>query len=121
MGAQTKVTLALVILAGNLANVSSTAAQDFPSRNITLIIPVSAGGGLDALGRVFGQRLAAGFGSTVIVDNRPGANSVIGAEVVARAHRTDTPCCLAMAFLPRVRRFHPNPPLTSSAILHLFH
>lgn len=60
-------------------------AQDFPSRNITIVVPFPAGGGNDILGRLIGQRLAAAFGRTVIVDNRPGASGNIGAESVVRA------------------------------------
>jgi tripartite-type tricarboxylate transporter receptor subunit TctC len=60
-------------------------AQDFPSRNITIIVPFPAGGGNDIFGRLIGQRLAAAFGRTVIVDNRPGASGNIGAEAVVRA------------------------------------
>lgn len=60
-------------------------AQDFPSRNITIIVPFPPGGGNDIFGRLIGQRLAAAFGRTVIVDNRPGASGNIGAEAVVRA------------------------------------
>jgi len=60
-------------------------AQEFPSRNITIIVPFPAGGGNDIFGRLIGQRLAAAFGRTVIVDNRSGASGNIGAEAVVRA------------------------------------
>lgn len=60
-------------------------AQDFPSRNLTVIVPTTAGGGSDMQARIIGQRLAAAFGRTVIVENRPGASGNIGAEAVARA------------------------------------
>jgi len=60
-------------------------AQEYPSRNVTIIVPFPAGGGNDIFARLIGQRLAAAFGRTVIVDNRPGASGNIGAEAVVRA------------------------------------
>ena len=60
-------------------------AQEFPSRNVTIIVPFPAGGGNDIFARLIGQRLAAALGRTVIVDNRAGASGNIGAEAVVRA------------------------------------
>ena len=57
----------------------------WPSRAIRLVVPSSAGGGTDVLARVVGERMAERLGQSVIVDNRPGANGIIGAEAVARA------------------------------------
>ena len=62
-----------------------TSAQEFPSRQITIIVPVSAGGGSDTFARAIAQKLSTGFGRIVLVDNRPGASSTIGTEVVVRA------------------------------------
>jgi tripartite-type tricarboxylate transporter receptor subunit TctC len=61
------------------------AAQPYPARPIRLISPAPPGGSTDTLARVVGTRLAEAFGQQVIVDNRPGAGSVIGTELVARA------------------------------------
>ena len=75
-----------LVVAGDAALIHVVAnAQDFPSRAITIIVPLPAGGGPDIFGRLIGQRLAAGLGKPVIVDNRPGATGYIGAEAVARA------------------------------------
>ena len=59
--------------------------QDFPTRNITLIVPFPPGGGTDLFARAIGQQLAAKYGKAVIIDNRPGASGNIGAESVVRA------------------------------------
>jgi tripartite-type tricarboxylate transporter receptor subunit TctC len=60
-------------------------AQAYPSRAVRLIIPFSAGGAADVPGRILTQRLAQLIGHPVVVDNRPGVGSAIGAEAVAKA------------------------------------
>ena len=60
-------------------------AQDYPNRAVTLVVPYPAGGGLDALARVLGQKLADRLGKPVVVENRTGAGTVIGAASVAKA------------------------------------
>ena len=65
---------------------SSVAAQDaFPSRPITLVVPFPAGGGGDAQGRILAQKLGEKLGQSVVVDNRPGAGTAIGASYVSKA------------------------------------
>lgn len=61
------------------------AAQAFPSRPVRLIVPQSAGGSTDVIARVVAQKMAEGLGQTVIVDNRPGAGSLNGTEMVVHA------------------------------------
>src|SRR5215207_3694837 len=65
--------------------VSGAAAQDYPSKPITLIVPFPAGGGVDVIGRIIGEKLAAALGQPVIIDNRGGAAGVIGTRVAARS------------------------------------
>jgi len=65
--------------------VSVAAAQPYPSRPITLIVPFAAGGPADFLGRLIGQRMGEDLGQQIVVDNRPGANTIIGAQAVAKA------------------------------------
>lgn len=60
-------------------------AEGFPSKPIRIIVPYVAGGTTDLLARAVGQRLSERFGQTVVVENRPGANGMIGADVVAKA------------------------------------
>ena len=60
-------------------------AQNWPSRPVRAIVPVSAGSGIDIVGRVTSQRLAQALGQPVVVENRPGAGTTIGAAVVAKA------------------------------------
>ena len=64
---------------------AQAAAPKFPSKTVTLVIPYSAGGGTDVVGRLFAQKLSELWGQSVIVDNRTGANGAIGSSLVARA------------------------------------
>ena len=61
------------------------AADAFPSRPITVVIPFPPGGATDVLGRVIGQKLGDTLGQTVVVENRAGAGTIIGASYVAKA------------------------------------
>src|SRR6185436_8451187 len=74
--------LAIVVLA--CLSVPS-AAQDYPSRPITLIVPFPAGGGTDAMARIVADKLSAALGQQVVVDNRGGAGGLIGTRAVAKA------------------------------------
>ena len=68
-----------------LAFLPPAAAQPYPARPITLIVPFAPGGPADVLGRVIGQRLGEELGQQVVIDNRSGANTIVGAQAVARA------------------------------------
>lgn len=61
------------------------AADDYPSRPVRFISPFSAGGGTDAVARVLAQRMGEAMGKVFVVDNRGGADGVIGTELAARS------------------------------------
>lgn len=63
----------------------TTAAGQYPNRPVRLIIPFAPGGGSDVLARMLAPRLAERFGQPVVVDNRPAAAGVVGADIVAKA------------------------------------
>jgi tripartite-type tricarboxylate transporter receptor subunit TctC len=75
----------LVALLAGPADAQSTQTAAFPTRPLRFIVPFPAGGTLDVLARTIANKLAPALGQPVIVENRPGASGVIGAEVVARA------------------------------------
>jgi tripartite-type tricarboxylate transporter receptor subunit TctC len=64
---------------------SAPALGQYPSRPVHLVVPAAAGGTIDILARVLSDRLAAGLGQPVLVENRPGAGTNIGMEAVVRA------------------------------------
>lgn len=61
------------------------ASAGFPQRAVTIVVPGPAGGGTDQVARIVGDALAARLGVPVVIDNKPGATGMIGAEAVARA------------------------------------
>jgi len=67
-------------------SLAPAAAQDaYPSRAIRIVVPFPAGGPSDVLARIIGDRMSADFGQGVVVENRSGANTLIGAQFVAKA------------------------------------
>jgi tripartite-type tricarboxylate transporter receptor subunit TctC len=76
----------LALLLGLGAIATGASAQDaFPSRPIRLIVPYPPGGTADAMARALGQELTAAWGKAVVIENRPGASTIIGADVAARS------------------------------------
>ena len=78
--------LALLVLAA----ADAAFAQNFPNRSIRFVVPWPAGGPPDAVARLIGQRIGDAMKQQVVIDNRPGANSIIGTELVARSAPTAT-------------------------------
>lgn len=72
-------------LSATLLAAAPARSQDYPARPVRMVIPFGPGTGIDAIGRVFAQKLAAELGQPVVVDNRAGASGIIGAEFVAKA------------------------------------
>jgi tripartite-type tricarboxylate transporter receptor subunit TctC len=64
---------------------ASAAAQEFPSRTIRIIVPFPAGGPTDILSRIVAQKMSEDWGQPVVVENRPGGDTAIGAQQVAKA------------------------------------
>ncbi len=75
---------ALVMLAVALVS-SGAAAQDFPSKPVRIVAPFSPGGAVDVPARILAAKLSELWRQAVIVENKPGAGSTLGAEMVARA------------------------------------
>jgi len=75
----------VVALLAALVQHQPAQADTYPSRTITLIVPFAPGGPADLLARLIGQKLSAELGQQIVVENKPGANTIIGAQYVAKA------------------------------------
>ena len=124
--------------------VTSAAAQNYPAKPIRVVVPWPPGGSSDTLARIIGQHLAQRWGQQIVVDNRPGAGTTLGNDMVAKAppdgytlmvtatalvassalysslpysiERDFTPITL-VATAPSVLVVHPSLPVTSAAEL----
>ena len=77
--------IAALCLGAGIGLCSPAAAQPYPNKPIRIVVPYPAGGGIDILSRVVGQRLSQRFNQSVVVENKPGAGTIVAAEAVARA------------------------------------
>lgn len=68
-----------------MVGVGQAHAQTYPVKSIRIVLPFAAGSAVDALARVYGQRMAETFKQQIVIDNRTGANGIIGTELAARA------------------------------------
>jgi tripartite-type tricarboxylate transporter receptor subunit TctC len=84
-----RILVRLFLLAPMLMLAAAAAAQErphgYPSRAIKIVVPFPAGGPSDVLARMIGQKLTEDWGQPVVVENRPGANTVLAAQQVAKA------------------------------------
>ena len=80
-----KVAFSVLLLASNMVSTGLARAQDYPNRPIRCIIPYVAGSSPDVVARIIGPKLSERLGQPVVMDNRGGANSIIGTEIAARS------------------------------------
>ena len=95
------------VSAAFLLAAETTSAQPYPARPVRLVVPSSPGGGTDASARILAPRLTELLGQQVVVDNRPGASTMIGTEAVAKAPPDGYTLLMAnstMAILPTMRK-----------------
>jgi len=95
----------------------SASAQGYPSKNITLVVSIAAGTGMDIVARLYADRLSAVLGKPVVVENRPGASTILAANSVANApadgHTLVVLTSGAMAINPALFKTLPYDPETS--------
>ena len=99
-----------------IAPVRAQDDDDYPRRPIHIIVPFPAGGPTDILSRIVGQEMSASWGQAVVIENRPGADTAIGAEVVAKADPDGYTLLAAMdstmVLNPLMKKDLPYDPLT---------
>ena len=78
-----RVTVAILLAAGLFSQ--TTALAQYPTKPVHVVVPYPVGGAVDAFARVLSQQLSEVWGQQVLVDNRPGASTIIGAEQVAKS------------------------------------
>lgn len=77
--------IARTLLVGGLLAAGATFANTFPQKSIRLVVPFSPGGGTDLIARTLGQEMSKDLGQPVLIDNKPGAGTIIGTDAVAKA------------------------------------
>lgn len=85
-------------------------ARDYPVRPLRLISPFAAGGGNDAISRIIGLALSNGVGQPVVVDNRPGATTIIGMDIVAKSAPDGYTLVMASSTMAANATLHPKLP-----------
>ncbi len=96
---KSRLAVRIVLVVTSVFALNGMAAQgerstDYPNRPIRLVVPFGPGGGSDYVGRLVGQKLTEQMGQTVVVDNRPGAASLVGTEIAAHAAPDGYTLCL---------------------------
>jgi tripartite-type tricarboxylate transporter receptor subunit TctC len=82
---RTRVALVFAVALAALTAISSTYADEWPTKPIRVIVPLSAGSAADIIPRIVFEQVAAQLGQSIIIENRPGASGTIGARAVATA------------------------------------
>ena len=80
-----KLLIGFIVIAWSFVLAPPAAAQAYPARTVRVIVPYPAGGGIDIISRVIGERLSQRLGYAFLVENKPGAGTLVAAETVARA------------------------------------
>jgi tripartite-type tricarboxylate transporter receptor subunit TctC len=80
-----RIGIASIVLAGGIMAAAPLSAEDYPTRPVTIVVASTAGGGNDIIARIVGEQLSKQFGQPFVIQNLPGAGTVTGTEVAAKA------------------------------------
>ena len=81
----TRLTRPLALLAATALCATAALAQPYPNKPIRAVVPFAPGSATDQIGRAFAEKMSATLGQTIVVDNKPGVNGMLGADIVAKA------------------------------------
>lgn len=80
-----RLTRRLALAAAMLAAVAAVHAQPYPNKTIRAVVPFAAGSATDQIGRAFAEKMSATLGQQIVIDNKPGASGMLGADIVAKS------------------------------------
>jgi tripartite-type tricarboxylate transporter receptor subunit TctC len=80
-----KIALATALIAGLVAAAIPAAAQDYPNRPITLVVPFPPGGSTTIVARIVAEKMSEGLGQSIVIDNRGGAGGTVGSSAVSKS------------------------------------
>jgi tripartite-type tricarboxylate transporter receptor subunit TctC len=75
----------IAVIAATLLASAGALAQPYPNKPIRAVVPFAAGSATDQIGRAFAEKMSATLGQQIVIDNKPGASGMLGADVVAKA------------------------------------
>lgn len=108
--------LAIGTIGINLGQAHAQESTDYPTRLIRIIVPVPAGGNMDALSRVIGEKMSASMGQPVIIENKTGASGAIGASTVAQSKPDGYTILFAIASTIQAVSLQKSPPFKISEL-----
>lgn len=109
-----KLSWSMIALSASLALTFNLAhAQEYPNKPIKIVVPFAAGGAVDSIARVIGQRLSVQVGQPVLIDNRPGASANLGADIVAKSPPDGYTVLLSANALATNTTLFPNAPFNA--------
>ena len=82
---KTRSLLSAVLAAALIVPAVAPAQQKYPAKSVRIVLPFTAGSAVDTLARLYAQQMTESWGQQVLVDNRPGANGIIGMEAIAKS------------------------------------
>jgi tripartite-type tricarboxylate transporter receptor subunit TctC len=100
------------ILTAALAGIGAALAQTYPLRPIKIVVPVQPGGGSDVLARLLADQIGQAHGPAMVIENRPGAGSLVGTEAVSRAPPDGSSLLIAtesLLIIPHLRKVNYDP------------
>jgi len=93
-----------------IAGIAAAQAQNYPSRTVTVVVPIAAGGAVDTTARIFAEQLQIKLGQSFVVENRTGAGAVIGTSYVAKAQPDGYTLLLMESSAPLAKWIYKTPP-----------
>lgn len=92
-------------------------SKDFPTKPVRLVVPTAAGGNLDLMARILGEHMSKAWGQQIVVDSKPGANTMLATSAVARSPADGYTALLTVSGFVQNLVLQPNPPYKASDLI----